>query len=135
VREVQAYDRAAAFAQHGGVTRRLRLDERAEREVTAGYVEVLDGITGDLQEDTGRRSALVVLPGGVEESRPPAERRGAAGALGDELPGAGEVGVLVAIEVDLQRDVAVIEVQLAEQPAHCLGDRAAAVPVDVDPVD
>src|SRR5699024_8839419 len=55
--------------QHRGVPGRLRGDELAEGEVPAGALEYFGGVLGELEEETRWRSALLVLPGGVQEPR------------------------------------------------------------------
>ena len=79
-------DRApVAVGEHAGVAGGLRLDQLAERERTAGDLEVDVGLLEDLQEHADGGSALVELAGRVQEPRAPAERRRAAGVGGDEL--------------------------------------------------
>ena len=64
----------------------LRRDQRAERERTVRDLDVGRVRTGDLQVHALRVTALVVLPGGVQEPRSPAERHRAAGPGGQRVP-------------------------------------------------
>ena len=59
----------------------------------------------------------MVLPGGVQEPRPPAERGRPAGAFGEVLAHVGQVGVAGAVEVGHHGEVAVLPVDLAQQVA------------------
>ena len=67
--------------EHRGIAPGLGGDELAQGEVASRHGQVLPGRRGDLHVDAGGRPALVVLPGGVEEARPPPEGRRAARAV------------------------------------------------------
>ena len=73
VGEVELQDRAVVLGEHLGVPGGLGRDEVAEAELPPRDHEVLVGCGGHLQVDAGGRSALVELPGGVQEARAPAE--------------------------------------------------------------
>src|SRR5690349_237003 len=103
----ERHDGAAVIGEHARVARRLRLDELAERERATGDLEVDLGLLEDLQEHAVRGTTLVVLTGRVQEARTPAEGRGATRVGGDELTETLQLGQAQAIDVRLDRDVAV----------------------------
>jgi len=66
---------AAAFLQRRQVPQRLCPRQAPETVAGPGHFDVFDVVGGDLQEHAAVRSALVQLPGRMQERRPPAERR------------------------------------------------------------
>ena len=104
--EVQAEDGAAVVGEDLGVAAGLGGDELAEGERPARDREVLLGVGGDLDEDPVGRTALVVLPGRVQEARSPAEGDRPTGVVEEGARDLLEVGVLLAVEVGHDRDVA-----------------------------
>src|SRR3546814_12754745 len=59
--------------------------------------------------------ALVVLAGGVQEPRSPAERHRTGGASGEGTAYVGQVGVPVAVEVGVHREISTRRVAGGEQ--------------------
>src|SRR2546421_3408448 len=87
VSQVQMQKRAAALRQRLPVTGGLCRLQRAEAVWLPGYRQVGADRAGDLEERADLRPALVVLPGGVQEPRPPPERhRPAPARLGQVTP-------------------------------------------------
>ena len=68
-------------AKHGEIAPRLRRLDHAERVAVARDLQVDDVVAGDLQEDAGVGTALVGLPGGVQEPRPEPDTGRRAGAV------------------------------------------------------
>ena len=72
------------------VAGRLGVDELAEGVRPAGDRPVGRMVGGQLEEPADRRAALVELAGRVEEARPVAGGRGAAGPVAEQSPDARE---------------------------------------------
>ena len=96
------------LGEHARVTGGLRRDELAEGERALGDREVFGRRLRDLQEHADGGTALVELPGRVQEARAPAEGDRAAGARGEQVAEPLELGVRDAVDVGLDRDVAVV---------------------------
>src|SRR5947209_1903276 len=73
VAQVQVQERPPPLAQRLPVARGLRRLQNPEGVRLPRYRQVVGDRTGDLQERADLRSALVVLAGGVQEARAPAE--------------------------------------------------------------
>ena len=73
------------LGEHLPVADGLRGEELLERERPVRHRQVGLRLAGDLQVDPGRRAALVVLPGRVQEARAPAEGDRPAGARGERV--------------------------------------------------
>ena len=82
---MQTQHGSSVLAENMRVAGRLGGYELPEREASSSYRDVVDRIGGELQIDAGARPALVVLPGGVQETRTPAERDRTSGASGQHL--------------------------------------------------
>ena len=67
---------ASAFRQHLEISAGLRRFHDAEGVFLAGHGQVGGIVAGDLQKDSAVRSALVGLPGGVQEARTKSETGG-----------------------------------------------------------
>src|SRR5690606_19968538 len=87
--EVEPEHGTALLAQDEGVAHGLGDDELLQGELTAGDGQVLIRLGGDLEIDPRGGSALVILPGRVEEARAPAEGDRPSGAGGDGTADAG----------------------------------------------
>ena len=108
-----------------GVSCSLRLDELAECKRPVGDLEVLNGGSRDLQEDPDRRPTLVELTGGVQESRTPSEGHGATEAGREHVAEFLELRVRHAVDVGLDREVAVVA-DGGEQGVHGSAERGGA---------
>src|SRR3954447_19773121 len=76
--------RQAVVAQGQQVAVGLGVLQLAEAEVLARHVQVLLAVVGELEEEPGRRAALVELARRVEEARPVAERGRGLGRIADD---------------------------------------------------
>src|SRR5687768_10466960 len=98
---MQSQDRATVLPEHMCIAGRLRGDELPEREVASGNRKVVDRVGRELQIDTGGGPALVVLTGGVQEARAPAEGDRTPGASRQHFAETGVLGQAGAVEVGL----------------------------------
>ena len=98
------------------VSRRLRADQLAEPERLVRDRDLVTGVVDDLQEEPGRRAALVQLPGRVQVARPEAVGDDAARRLPRSLRERGEFRLGLRRRVDERLDADVVAgLRLREQ--------------------
>src|SRR5262249_54992472 len=114
--EVEAQHAAVVSSEHIEIAERLGALQRAEAEALVGNPPIAL-VAHDLEEYAAIGSALVELPGGVEEARAVAERGGGARAPLDSLANRlqGAVARRCGVEEGEEREV-VTRTEQARQP-------------------
>src|ERR1035437_8686066 len=107
--EVDTHDRQLVVLDRASVANGLRVDQPAEGVCLTRDLEIFRVLTHKLEEPADRGAAFVQLAGGVEESRPVANRGGSVCLVSQQRPDCQQGGVAgrSLVNVGLDRGVAV----------------------------
>src|SRR5260370_12337454 len=106
--EMHAQHTPAALGQHLEVAARLRRLDDGEGEFLPGDRKVVGILAGDLQEHAGVWTALVGLPGRMEEGRSKAEAGGDPLAIADHAPDVLQCIMMLLVAFDIGKKRAII---------------------------
>src|SRR6266568_4845840 len=133
VGQMQMQERPPALGERLPVAGGLRRLQLTERERLPGYRQVDADRAGDLEERAELWPALVVLPGRVQESRPPPEgHRPAPAHPRKQGPDLGHIGLAEAIEIGHHSEVSARS-DLAEEGAQRVLQACPRLAEDLQP--
>src|SRR5258708_21258864 len=105
---MDAQGAAAAFGKNGEISTGLRSFHHTEGVFLSGDRQILGIIASDLQENAAIGTALVGLPGGMQEARAKAQNRGHFFLVADRMPDALQYFFVSRIHCDVPKDPKII---------------------------